>query len=148
MRESEWEAMQVQDTLEYLPGNWTLQRAIVDHRIGVTGSFEGDGELRTEGRRGRYDERGRLRFGGYDGSAHRALDLIATPDHAVAVRFVDGRPFFELDLVTGTCRAVHPCREDRYELEFEVGSPDLLVERWRVTGPAKDYEARTTWRRR
>ncbi|HEX4009539.1 MAG TPA: DUF6314 family protein [Solirubrobacteraceae bacterium] len=140
--------MRVQDTLDYLTGEWTLDRAIVDHRGAGTGAFEGHGALRTAGRRGRYEEWGRLRLGGYDGSARRALDLIAGPDGAVAVRFVDGRPFFELDLVTGTCRAVHPCRQDRYELEFEVSSPDVLVERWRVTGPAKDYEARTVWRRR
>lgn len=141
-------AVEVADTLDYLTGTWALDRTLADHRTGATGSFAGDGEVRTTGRRGRYQERGRLRFGGYDGGAHRALDLIATDAGAAAVHFTDGRPFFELGLRSGACRAVHQCGPDRYELQFEVDSPDLLVERWRVTGPQKDYEARTTWRRR
>jgi hypothetical protein len=139
--------MQVDDTLDYLTGSWVLERVITDHRIGATGFFGGDGELRTIGRRGRYEERGRLKFGGYDGSAYRALDLIAADNGVVAVRFADGRPFFYLELRSGLCRAVHPCSPDRYEFEFEIGAPDLLLERWRVTGPMKDYEAQTTWRR-
>jgi len=140
--------MEVVDTLAFLTGSWALDRAIADHRTGAGGSFDGDGDVHTVGRRGRYEEQGRLRLGGYDGSAHRALDLIGTDGGGVAVHFPDGRPFFELSLADGACRAVHQCRLDRYELRFEVGSDDLLLERWRVTGPAKDYEARTTWRRR
>jgi hypothetical protein len=139
--------MEVADTLAYLTGPWGLARTIADHRTRASGSFFGDAALHTVGRRGRYEERGRLRFGGYDGSARRALDLVATDGGAVAVRFTDGRPFFELSLLSGTGRAVHQCGPDRYELHFEVGSPDLLLERWRVTGPVKDYEAETTWRR-
>ncbi|MGH2877853.1 MAG: DUF6314 family protein [Solirubrobacteraceae bacterium] len=134
------------DTLAYLAGSWSLEREIVDHRAGITGLFLGDGEVRTHGRTGRYEERGRLRLGAYDGPAHRVLQFTAAGG-AVAVSFADGRPFFELDLAHGHCRAVHPCRADRYELEFEVAASELLLERWRVTGPAKDYEARTTWRR-
>jgi hypothetical protein len=139
--------MEIADTLEYLTGAWELERTFVDHRVGATGSFAGTAQVLTRDRRGRYEERGRLRFGGYDGSAHRSLELICTDDGTVAVRFVDGRPFFDLDLGRGTCHAVHPCRADRYEIAFEVASSDLLVERWRVTGPEKDYEAETTWRR-
>src|ERR1700761_3349486 len=140
--------MEVVDTLAYLTGSWVLDRTIADHRAGAGGSFAGDGDVRTAGRRGRYEEQGRLRLGGYDGSAHRALDLIATDGGGVAVHFPDGRPFIELSLGTGACQAVHQCRLDRYDLRFEVGSRDLLIGRWLVTGPAKDYEARTTWRRR
>ncbi|HTU84752.1 MAG TPA: DUF6314 family protein [Solirubrobacteraceae bacterium] len=139
--------MEVEDTLAYLAGTWTLTRAIVDHRSGSSGSFDGVARVHTLGRRGRYEEQGRLRFGGYDGSARRALELVVLDARGVAVLFADGRPFFHLDLVTGTCQAVHRCSLDRYELEFGASSPDLLLERWRVRGPEKDYEAQTTWRR-
>jgi hypothetical protein len=139
--------MVVKDTLAYLAGEWTLTREIVDHRSGRSGSFDGVANVRTSGRRGRYEEHGRLRFGGYDGSARRTLELVGTNGSGVAVLFADGRPFFDLDLLMGTCQAVHQCSEDRYELEFGATSTDRLLERWRVCGPEKDYEARTTWRR-
>lgn len=139
--------MAVPDTLAYLTGSWTLSRAIVDHRTGATGSFDGDAEVLARGRRGRYEEHGRLRFGSYDGSARRALDLVGTDGGGVAVLFTNGRPFLDLDLAGGVYRGVHLCSRDRYELEFAVSSPDILLERWRVRGPTKDYEARTTWRR-
>lgn len=139
--------MQVQDALEYLTGTWTLSRAIVDHLAGVSGSFDGDAQVRTLGWRGRYEERGRLRFGSYESSVRRALDLVAADGGVVAVLFTDGRPFFDLDLGSGICRAVHQCSRDRYELEFGVRSPDVLLESWWVRGPEKDYEAQTTWRR-
>jgi Family of unknown function (DUF6314) len=140
--------MTIDDTLAYLTGTWALHRTIADHRSGRRGAFEGEGRVRAERRRGRYEEHGRLRFGLYAGSAQRALNLVGSPGGAVAVQFVDGRPFFELNLVTGACAATHHCRLDRYELRYEVASPDVLVERWRVTGPDNDYEAETTWRRR
>lgn len=139
--------MEVGDTLGYLTGRWTLSRAIIDHLTGVNGSFDGEARVRTLRRRARYEEQGRLRYGGYDGSARRGLDLIAREGSVVAVLFTDGRPFVELDFSRGSDRAVHQCSRDRYELEFDVRSPDLLLERWRVCGPLKDYEARTTWRR-
>jgi hypothetical protein len=140
--------MTVDDTLAYLTGSWTLSRAIVDHRSSTSGSFEGRAQVRVQGRRGRYEENGRLRWARYDGSAGRVLDLVGADGGAVAVFFTDGRPFFDLDLSNGTCRAVHPCVADRYELEFRASSDELLVESWRVRGPEKDYEAKTTWRRR
>jgi len=140
--------MTVEDTFAYLTGSWTLSRAIVDHRGLTSGSFEGRAEVQARGTRGRYEEHGRLRWARYDGSARRVLDLVGTDDGVVAVRFTDGRAFFDLDLSSGTCQAVHQCGADRYELEFAAGSTELLIERWRVRGPDKDYEARTTWRRR
>ncbi len=139
--------MRVDDTLAYLTGAWALERRIADRLTGEPGSFRGGGRLRTMGRRGRYEERGRLRLGGHETSAYRILEMIGGDDGRVAVRFADGRRFFDLDLRTGACRAVHPCSPDRYELEFRVCSSDLLIERWRVSGPAKDYEAETLWRR-
>lgn len=140
--------MTIDDTLAFLTGTWALERAIADHRTGASGAFEGEGRVQVVSRRGRYEEHGRLHLGRYAGSAQRALDLVESSGGAVAVHFTDGRPFFELNLVTGTCAATHQCRLDRYELRYEVASPDVLVEHWRVTGPEKDYEAETRWRRR
>ena len=145
--------LHIADTLAFLLGDWALERTLTDHRAGADGRFEGTARLRpfggreAAGRRARYEERGRLRYRDLQTSASRTLDYRATGAGAVAVSFADGRPFFELDLRTGTCRATHPCGDDVYELEFELVGDALLRERWRVTGPAKDYEATTTWRR-
>ena len=60
------------------------------------------------------------------------------------VRFADGHLFYRLDLRSGRCTAVHQCREDRYEITYLVLGEDVMEERWRVTGPAKDYQAAAT----
>jgi hypothetical protein len=41
----------------------------------------------------------------------------------------------------------HLCGEDRYDGEYRLLDPDTLLVRWRVTGPAKDLEIETTYRR-
>jgi hypothetical protein len=138
--------------LEFLMGRWRADRVIEDFRSGQRGSFDGvatfaaDSGTETAGAPGglTYQELGELRFGGHRGPASRCLIYRPGPGGRAHVLFQDGRPFFELDLATGTCRAEHPCRSDRYELTVSVLGPDCYVERWRVTGPGKDYEMTTT----
>lgn len=146
------------DTLGILLGEWRLERILEDHLAGVSGRFEGTATVRLLGGGDRdvpagadvaaYEERGRITFGAHSGPSHRALTFTRKPDGGVAVRFADGNPFFELDLSSGRAQALHPCRADAYELSFELRSADLLVERWKVRGPEKDYDAETVWRRR
>jgi hypothetical protein len=59
------------------------------------------------------------------------------------IYFVDGRPFVDLDLRTGAWRSAHVCDEDRHEIATLVRSRDVVEERWRVRGPATDFEATT-----
>lgn len=61
------------------------------------------------------------------------------------MRFADGRPFYQLDLRAGHCRAEHQCGQDLYVVFLRVVSDDSFTETWRVTGPAKDYEMTTTF---
>jgi hypothetical protein len=63
------------------------------------------------------------------------------------VAFADGRPFHALDLTDGACAVEHVCGEDRYEGEYRLSDAGTLAVRWRVTGPAKDLEITTTYRR-
>ena len=58
--------------------------------------------------------------------------------------FADGRLFYQLDLASGSCRAVHPCRSDSYLVTVRVLSPDAYTEQWRASGPGKDFEMITT----
>jgi Family of unknown function (DUF6314) len=135
--------------LEFLRGRWRADRIIEDFRSGQRGSFDGvatfaanSGTAAAGGLT--YEEQGELRFGGHRGPASRSLIYQPGTAGTARVLFADGRPFFDLDLATGTCRAEHPCRSDRYELTVHVLGPDCYVERWRVTGPEKDYAMTTT----
>jgi hypothetical protein len=142
--------VRVDDTFRFLLGEWALRRTIADHRDDRRGEFEGAATVRpsgSEGDRARYQETGRLRYGGYDGRAGRTLELLREGG-AVLVNFSDGRPFFVLDLRDGSCHADHPCGADHHVLEFHVRSDSLLDERWHVHGPHTHYTARTRWERR
>jgi hypothetical protein len=63
------------------------------------------------------------------------------------VAFADGRPFHTLDLTAGGCAVEHRCGGDRYDGAYRLTGPDTLEVDWRVTGPRKDLEIRTTYRR-
>jgi hypothetical protein len=52
-----------------------------------------------------------------------------------------------IDLASGTSRDVHLCERDRYDITTVVHSPDRFEEHWRVSGPSKNYEARSIFDR-
>lgn len=152
----------VPGTLDLLLGCWSVERTLSDYRSGIDGSFRGSAEVSLLGGRGgdrdrpggerapgewaRYEEVGRLRFGGHEGPAARSLRYLGRPDGTVLAVFPDGRPFVECDLRGGWWEGEHRCGADRYGLSFHVRSPDAIEEHWRVRGPSKDYEAWTVLR--
>lgn len=145
--------MQVADTLDFLLGRWTLERVISDHRAGARSEFRGAAELTAppghpgvSATRARYREHGRFRSPAYEATAHRTLHYLRDGG-GVVINFADGHRFIELDLRGGAAEAQHACGDDDYRLGFWVPAPDVVEERWWVQGPAKDYEARTVWRR-
>jgi hypothetical protein len=136
----------VTSTLEFLLGSWSVDRTIKDHRAGTAGSFTGTATLRpdrADPSRADYVESGTMSYGIYQGPARRELEYRGRPEGTVEVRFADGRLFVVLDLRRPSWSGVHPCRADRYELATEVLDADTVEERWRVRGPAKDYDAVT-----
>jgi hypothetical protein len=139
-------------TVEYLTGDWDVVREIADHRSGQAGEFRGRASFRPAAdspANGVLDfaEQGELRFGGHRGPASRNLRYHGRSDGGADVRFADGRAFFRLDLRSGSSRAVHPCRADRYAVTVTCLSPDCFTEIWRVTGPEKDYDMTTVYTR-
>lgn len=161
--------MRVSDTLAFAAGHWRIERVLADHRSGTQGRFTGQAVLGEPDLPGAtatpraattpaaitaatsgagavlsYLETGELRFGPHTGPATRSLCYQGPPDGTVDVRFADGHLFYRLDLRSGHCTAVHQCRADRYEITYLVLGEDLMEERWRVRGPAKDYEATAT----
>jgi hypothetical protein len=143
--------MTVVDTLDFLLGEWTLERYLTDHRSGTDGRFEGSvtvaGTPSGHGSRARYDEAGTMFFGKHEGGATRSLELVRLESTVVMLYFADGKPFVDLDLRSGTWGSDHPCGKDHYEILTVVRSPDEVEERWRVRGPTKDYDAVATLRR-
>jgi hypothetical protein len=139
-------------TADFLSGDWNVVRLISDHRTGQVGSFRGKASFRPcaaseAGRMLAYSESGELRLGSHRGPARRSLLVRDLGDGTADVRFADGREFYRLDLRTGTCEAAHPCRADEYHVTVTRLSADSYSEKWRVAGPAKDYELTTTYTR-
>lgn len=141
-------AVEIESTLSFLLGCWSIERRIDDHRERVRTRFSGEAVVAREADAAVYRETGEIRHGGYRGPARRTLLLAELADGTVQVDFQDGRPFLELDLGAGSWSAVHPCRADSYMMGFEVLDAGRIRETWRVRGPAKDYAAETIWQRR
>ena len=146
-------------TIGYLAGEWDVVREIADHRTGQAGSFRGRASFRPRpepaaaepagpgGAVLEFTEHGELKFGDHRGPASRSLRYVGRSDGSAAVCFADGRDFYQLDLRSGSCRAVHPCRADRYSVTVTWLSPDAFTEVWQVTGPAKDYDLTSVYTR-
>jgi hypothetical protein len=136
-------------TIEFLRGDWSVERQIHDWRTGQDGSFRGTARFRVtaDGCGLDYTEDGDLCFGSHHGPAQRRLIYSGRPDGAADVRFADGREFYRLDLRQGNWQAEHPCRADNYHVTITRLSNDSFTETWQVAGPDKDYELMTTYRR-
>jgi Family of unknown function (DUF6314) len=136
-------------TIEFLRGDWDVERLIRDRRVGQDGAFRGTARFRAtaDNQVLEYTEEGELRFGSHHGPARRRLIYRGRADGAADVRFADGREFYRFDLRAGVSQADHPCRADSYHVVITRLSPDSFTETWQVAGPDKDYELATTYRR-
>jgi hypothetical protein len=140
------------ETLDFLLGTWRVERTVTDHRRGEQGHFRGtatftrrsDAENAHRSGHVRFDEVGDYRVGDYHGEARRSLEYVAESESRIAITFLDGHHFIDLNLASGESRDEHQCDRDRYEISTTVKSNDLLEERWRVEGPEKNYEAVTS----
>lgn len=120
--------------ISFLEGRWEVRRRVVDLESGVEGEFVGVAEFGGS----RWSERGRLRFGSYDGEAVREYRL-----EPGAVLFADGRPFHPLRWGA----VEHLCGEDRYSGQYILRGPDRFDVVWDVVGPRKRQLIDTTYRR-
>ncbi len=140
--------MEIADTFEFLLGGWTLSRWIEDRKNGISGTFVG-GAVVTEAFPGGgfYKEAGKLRFHGYECHSARALNVARCEDGSVDLSFPDGRHYIKLDLRRSDWSDGHLCGCDNYQIDLYTQSNISLLERWRVRGPSKCYDALTYLRR-
>lgn len=135
-------------TVDYLRGDWEVERQITDRSSGRDGVFTGKARfLPTTDGGLEYTETGELRIGTHRGPATRSLRFDNRADGAADVRFADGREFYRLDLQSARWEADHPCRADAYHVTVTRLGADAFAETWQVAGPGKDYELRTLYRR-
>lgn len=131
-------------TERYFRGRWQMVRIIENIPEGVIGEFWGEAVFEPDGQGLACREVGVLRFRGADYHAERA-SLWRFPDGGrVEVRYADGRPFH--DFATVDPIAEHACGEDHYRVAYDFGR-DSWTSRWEVTGPLKDYQMSTRYRR-
>jgi hypothetical protein len=132
--------------LDFLLGSWSVERSINDAMSGDIGTFHGTATFirdAEDSSRVRFDETGIVRFGDYSGRANRQLYLALGSNSVIDVSFADGHHFITLDFSEQVSTDHHQCQSDGYDIMTLVRSDDLIEERWRVVGPAKDYEAVT-----
>ncbi len=130
---------------DYLLGNWTVDRTLLDRATGSRGTFTGvvrftdtdDGGLR-------FREEGTVHWtpagaAPFTGPASREylLKPSATPD-TMDMFFPDGRPFHRVGFGAQHNRDTHWCDPDTYRVGYTRVGPDEFHYRWDVTGPAKD----------
>ncbi len=140
--------MKIDDTFGFLLGNWALTRWIEDRQTGLSSRFTGTAMLsETSHGNGWYREVGELCYGDYTGPANRTLQMLRRADRSVVLQFSDGRPYVEVDLSSAHWSGRHLCGRDTYEIEMQVQSQEIILEKWRVLGPSKRYDALALLRR-
>ncbi|MGC2169641.1 MAG: DUF6314 family protein [Acidimicrobiales bacterium] len=133
--------------LDYFPGTWHVKRTITDALSDDDGTFEGIATFTRRDEHLDFEEVGVMQLGAYRGRARRRLYYRQASESSIDVSFLDGHHFVSIDLSSGTSRDVHLCERDRYDITTVVHSHDRFDERWRVSGPSKDYEALTLFER-
>ncbi len=136
-----------QRPLDYFLGTWHVERTITDALSDDNGTFEGIAIFTPGDDCVEFEEIGVMQLGAYRGRARRRLLYRHGSGSSIDVSFVDGHHFVSIDLSSDTSRDVHLCERDRYDITTVVHSHDRFDERWRVSGPSKDYEALTLFGR-
>jgi Arc/MetJ-type ribon-helix-helix transcriptional regulator len=126
---------------DFIVGNWTVSRTMIDFLARATYSFSGDAVVTADA----FTEHGLMRIGDQDMPASRRyrLDVL---EHSTRILHADGRDFIEL--VPKAAQTVHHhCGADIYAGRFFFRGPDEWVETWRVKGPRKNYASLGRFRR-
>lgn len=131
-------------TQSFFAGRWQMIRIIENVTEGIIGEFWGEARFEPDGTGLTCRENGVLRFRGTDYHAERASLWRFPGGGRVEVRYEDGRPFH--DFIADDPEAVHECGEDLYRVAYDF-ERDAWTSVWEVSGPDKDYQMTTRYRR-
>jgi|APSaa5957512535_1039671.scaffolds.fasta_scaffold116378_1 hypothetical protein len=140
-------AWPVDDICSFLQGSWTLSRRISDVRQNMPGIMQGKAIIATDGDGYVYREEGKLSFGKYRETVYRKYLYTFPAAHIAEVCFEDGRPFYRLDLSTGTSTVEHLCENDTYRGSFWADGPDGWRSSWTINGPNKELVLESRYQR-
>ncbi len=136
----------------YLNHDWHFKRRIIHHSSNQIATI--DGVVSWEKVSGvdaeqtlLYREHGVIQLASYKGKATQTYRYEFPSDAIAEVYFSDGRFFYTLNLTSTHCDIHHLCGADTYEGQFDVISKTEHHQRWRVTGPRKDYTSHTIFSR-
>lgn len=131
--------------LKDFEGRWRIDRTIADHLLCRTGRFEGEARFAPSGAGLLYDEYGVLQFPGEAPLQAERRYLWRPAPSGIDVLFEDGRPFHTIELAAQRPAATHFCDPDTYEVQYDFVAWPRWEALWRVSGPRKDYEMRSTY---
>lgn len=133
--------------LDDFEGDWRVTREIV-HTGGPDARFAGVARFLPDGAGLSYREEGELVIAGQvPVRAERRYLWRPGVAGAIEVLFDDGRAFHRIDPATGASCDRHRCEQDVYDVAYDFGTWPEWSSCWRVTGPRKDYEMQSRYRR-
>ena len=122
------------------PGQWTVQRDLLDRADGTRGTFSGVVHFAPTDDAGlALREEGTMRWPSFTGPASREYLLRTTgsPD-TLDVFFPDGRPFHRMSFAPESNLDNHWCDPDTYRVTYVYEGGDRFSYTWDVQGPRKD----------
>ncbi|MFD2175086.1 DUF6314 family protein [Rhodobacter lacus] len=132
-------------------GLWQMERWIDDRFGGQPGHFIGTAELQRDAKSAppgtwNWNESGYLTLGEETPVLATRTYLWRPVPPRIEVFFEDGRPFHAFAL-SGQATAAHWCDPDDYRVDYDFSRwPDWSAT-WRVSGPHKDYEMISRYKR-
>ena len=129
-------------------GDWRMSRLIEDRLAGETGRFAGRAVFTPDGDGLACHETGVLSLPGRAPmQAERRYLYVPHLSGGITVCFADGRPFHRIAPDSATPSDRHDCAPDLYRVRYDFTAWPAWTADWHVTGPRKDYDMRSTYRR-
>lgn len=126
---------------QFMLGAWDLRRKVIDHRHSQIVCFAGEATVTATA----FKERGEIDQGGTKFETERSYHL-RPGANSVSVLFSNDAAFIDLDL-RASQEVRHLCGADVYLGRFYFRGTDEWAERWRVSGPRKNYVSLARYRR-